>query len=124
MLATVGLYDDSVRGTFAASNTCLPVTGFLPPKASVAAIMARSLALTPIDQRQVQRPLNGLHRLPLLARSCHGPAGAVRRPKASSTIACSRAIDSGEGGAKSCISYTRPRNPYLLSPKRIYGSSS
>ena len=36
-------------GTFGASSTCLPVTGFLPLLASVAAIVARSFALTPIE---------------------------------------------------------------------------
>src|SRR5687767_9251819 len=40
-------------GTFAASSTCLPETGFLPPAASVAAIIARSLALTPIEHWRV-----------------------------------------------------------------------
>ena len=36
-------------GTLAASMTCLPVTGFLPPDASVAAIVARSFAFTPME---------------------------------------------------------------------------
>ena len=40
-------------GTLSASMTCLPVTGFLPPSASVAAIIARSLALTPIEHCRV-----------------------------------------------------------------------
>jgi hypothetical protein len=33
-------------GTFSTFMTCLPVTGFFPPFASVAAIVARSFALT------------------------------------------------------------------------------
>ncbi len=33
-------------GTYSGLRTCLPVTGFFPPFASVPAIVARSLALT------------------------------------------------------------------------------
>jgi hypothetical protein len=36
----------STFGTFSVFMHCLPVTGFLPPFASVAAIIARSFALT------------------------------------------------------------------------------
>ena len=43
----------STPGTLSASITCLPVTGFLPPKASVAAIVARSFAFTPIEHWRV-----------------------------------------------------------------------
>ena len=36
----------STRGTLAFFMTCLPVTGFFPPFASVPAIVARSFTLT------------------------------------------------------------------------------
>ena len=40
-------------GTLSAFMTCLPVTGFFPPLESVAAIVARSLALTLIEHCSV-----------------------------------------------------------------------
>ena len=40
-------------GTLAGSMTCRPVRGFLPPNARVAAIVARSFALTPIEHWRV-----------------------------------------------------------------------
>src|SRR4029079_2324281 len=43
----------STGATFGGSSTCLPVTGFLPLLASVAAIVARSFALTPIEHWRV-----------------------------------------------------------------------
>ena len=45
-------------------------------------------------------------------------------PNASSMIALRRASDSGVGDLKSLNWYTCPRNSYLLSPNRWYGSSS
>jgi hypothetical protein len=42
-------------GTFSALITCLPVTGLRPPNASVAAIVARSFALTPTEHCRVYR---------------------------------------------------------------------
>ena len=36
-------------GTFGGSMTCLPMIGFLPLDASVAAIVARSCAFTPME---------------------------------------------------------------------------
>jgi len=43
----------STLGTFSAFMHCLPVIGFLPPFAIVAAISARSLALTPTEHCSV-----------------------------------------------------------------------
>ena len=42
-----------MRGTFSGEITCLPVTGFLPPLASVAAITARSEAFTEMEHWRV-----------------------------------------------------------------------
>ena len=43
----------STSGTSADFITCFFVTGFVPPNASVAAIIARSLALTPTEHCSV-----------------------------------------------------------------------
>ena len=43
----------STSSTYLLSMHTLPVTGLVPPLASVAAIMARSLALTPTEHCRV-----------------------------------------------------------------------
>jgi glutaminase len=47
-LVNPGAITASTLGTLAVAITCMPVTGFLPPLASVPAIVARSMALTAI----------------------------------------------------------------------------
>ena len=53
VVASTGAHASSTSGTLPAPSTCLPVTGFLPPFASVAAIVARSFAFTPTEHCSV-----------------------------------------------------------------------